>query len=121
MKRRYLFGAGILAACGGVVLGLTAILPESGVMKVRFGEVEIGMTEDQVELLFDRPGTVSIPGRFAEGDGVTKWWLRQWKNEDGSLAQVAFDKPCGTVVASGWLDGPGTIGAKLRRWGWPWW
>ena len=112
MNRRYWIAAGIGAACTFAVLGLAAVLPESGVTKARYDSLGMGLTMMAVEATLGPPHEVVEFRRFAIG---------RWVNEDGSGAEIYFEKVSGNVFERRWHNSTETLGEKMRRWvRWPW-
>jgi hypothetical protein len=108
MKRVYLIAASIGAAGIGVVLGVSAILPEAGVTKARYDRVALGMTLKEVEDVFEMPATKVFE------DVSHDMRIRSWRNHDGSGAGVFFGTG-DTVTDKWWRDSTETTGEKLRR------
>ena len=89
--------------------------PSPGVMRKNFDRVEIGMTFDEVELVFGMPddyGFVKSAPRFAAGSLVWSANVGSW--EDGSHARIIFQD--GRVSDKDWHSSNKPILDKIQRW-----
>jgi hypothetical protein len=108
-KKRLLWVASLPLTIA-VIFGILALLPpRPGVTKANFDRIQEGMTQAEVEVIFDKPGEVRE---------VVRWSLMlRWRSDDGAVATVSFSGDDELVVHSKtWTDSDETILDRIRRW-----
>jgi hypothetical protein len=107
-RKRCLIVAGLLVAlicAGSTVTLLIPSMPSNqpGVTKANFDRIEEGMTLQEVEQIFGRPGTYT--------------WSCYWWQADGARVFVEFDyNGASAGRKTWWEDSTEPILDKLRRW-----
>jgi hypothetical protein len=104
MRKRRLLLIASLPLAVAVIIGVLAMLPERpGLTKANFDRIEEGMTLQEVEYIFGRPGRYT-------------WGGYCWQTDDGARTFVVFDFNGDSAGHKIWEDSTESPLDKLRRW-----
>jgi hypothetical protein len=101
MRKRRLLLIASLPLAVAVIVGVLAMMPpRPGVTKINFDRIEEGMTLQEVEQIFGKPGRYT-------------WGGYHWQADDGAKVFVVFGNSAGPKT---WQDSTESPLDKLRRW-----
>jgi hypothetical protein len=97
-----------------VALAMAAIL-WPGVTKVNFNRITPGMTMDEVNTIFGRPGETLV---FWTADNV-RYENQRWEGRFGGWATVSFADGC--VIETQWFEPTRSLSEEFGSWLDSWW